>query len=88
MNYRIQSPTVIPQAEHREQRQIVDASKEPKLIELGKDGRIETAVPIDFEYLKYAYVVTMTRDFADVGNMPMMDMPNTAEDYNAHQYWY
>ena len=44
--------------------------------------------PITFDEMKYAYVATMTRDFSGVGNIPLLDMPNTEESYNSHQYWY
>merc|ERR1719310_1196401 len=30
----------------------------------------------------------MTRDFEAVGNVPVIDMPNTDNKYNSHQYWF
>ncbi|CAD7938736.1 unnamed protein product [Amoebophrya sp. A120] len=40
------------------------------------------------EEVNFGYVLTMTRDFEGVGNLPLIDMPNTEEEYNSHQYWY
>ncbi|CAD7968531.1 unnamed protein product [Amoebophrya sp. A25] len=40
------------------------------------------------EEVRFTYVLTMTRDFEGVGNLPLIDMPNTEEEYNSHQYWF
>ena len=36
---------------------------------------------LTFEEVKLGYVLTMTRDFEGVGNLPLIDMPNTQEEY-------
>jgi len=60
------------------------------LNEKGRDkvGDVKSSTPIPFEDAKYGYLASMTRDYSDVGNMPLMDMPNTGVSYNSHQYWY
>lgn len=58
----------------------------PLLKEKGRERLLER--PLTKEEVAFAYVITMTRDFEEVGNVPVIDLPNTGPTYNAHQYWY